>query len=438
MTRKAWTWSLGILGGALLLVGAVFWTLQRRATAVFERYDARARRMLEGLRSQPWPRARLAGSPTPGDGWPVHLQALQGFGSIMKEETDEIPEMSDDPDAPADLEVLEDLFQKYSPLIDQLKEANRRSEFHPKHDLPAELVSFDPDARRSIRTARFLAGRAVHFCQSGRRTEGLESLALGISLGHDTARGGLIGHFLVQLACERAEEDALRELLKSHDFTAHELGGLARALDQLRATRPEVGPAFDAEEASVYRFLSDWGLSGAPSPGAALHVPAIRSWKWLYSQRLALSGALGELDRLFGEARGIASLPPTLKPSAMQKIIAQADLHENPMIWLWLQAANRVCYRDAVAQMGWTLMTVSVAIARFDAEEGTPPDTLEDLVPRYLPKVPRCPFSGQALGYSQGRVWSVGKNLVDDQGTPGRNDDLDDQDGDVVWTVMRK
>ena len=36
------------------------------------------------------------------------------------------------------------------------------------------------------------------------------------------------------------------------------------------------------------------------------------------------------------------------------------------------------------------------------------------------------------------RVWSVGKNGKDDGGRPGQNNDVDDQDGDYVWTVKRK
>lgn len=49
-------------------------------------------------------------------------------------------------------------------------------------------------------------------------------------------------------------------------------------------------------------------------------------------------------------------------------------------------------------------------------------ETLEDLVPDYLPAVPRDPFDGAPFRYSaeRGLVYSVGENLVDDGGTDGR------------------
>jgi hypothetical protein len=53
---------------------------------------------------------------------------------------------------------------------------------------------------------------------------------------------------------------------------------------------------------------------------------------------------------------------------------------------------------------------------------GRLPEALEDLVPNYLPAVPRDPFDGTPFRYSAERrlVYSVGENLVDDGGTDER------------------
>ena len=66
------------------------------------------------------------------------------------------------------------------------------------------------------------------------------------------------------------------------------------------------------------------------------------------------------------------------------------------------------------------------------------PEKLEDLVPRYLPKIPVCPLTSKPLGYQNGRVWSAGRNGVDDGGVPGKDNDVDAQDGDVVWVIRRE
>jgi hypothetical protein len=97
--------------------------------------------------------------------------------------------------------------------------------------------------------------------------------------------------------------------------------------------------------------------------------------------------------------------------------------------------------------MNDTLMRVALALAWYQAEKGEFPAKLEDLTPRYLVKVPSCPFTGIALGYSPGKVWSIGFDGKDDGGKPiSKTDERYSYirwgwwplPGDVVWTVNRK
>ena len=110
----------------------------------------------------------------------------------------------------------------------------------------------------------------------------------------------------------------------------------------------------------------------------------------------------------------------------------------NPLVALILPGLGRAFRRDAHAQAKWSLMRASIALARYEAEHGKPPSTLDELVPRYLPRVPECPFAGGPLKYSGGKVWSFGGDGDDDLGRPLVDEDREDDDGDVVWTVKRK
>lgn len=86
-----------------------------------------------------------------------------------------------------------------------------------------------------------------------------------------------------------------------------------------------------------------------------------------------------------------------------------------------------------------------LAIERFRLQHaGRSPETLDKLVPEFLAEVPRDPFDSQPLRYkrlSNGyRVYSVGRNGVDDHGVPPQNPSIGwpaQNDGDIVFAVER-
>ncbi|HPT16360.1 MAG TPA: hypothetical protein PK388_03670 [Kiritimatiellia bacterium] len=60
-----------------------------------------------------------------------------------------------------------------------------------------------------------------------------------------------------------------------------------------------------------------------------------------------------------------------------------------------------------------------VACNRFQRDKGNWPDNLQDVVPNYLPEVPRDPYDGAPFRYSaeEGLVWAAGTNLTDEGGS---------------------
>ena len=79
---------------------------------------------------------------------------------------------------------------------------------------------------------------------------------------------------------------------------------------------------------------------------------------------------------------------------------------------------------EDLAEARHSLVAVVVALARFRLDHGnTLPSTLADLVPGYLPAVPRDPFDGKPVRYDtpKGHLWSIGLDLADHGGKPYRN-----------------
>jgi hypothetical protein len=435
--RRGWKIVLGLLLAIAAGIGGLYWELQRRATAVFDRHDRGAREAIAAIRARPGSRPVLFEPAVSGDAWPLYVKALKGFAAIPDPEADQLPSLNGDPDFREDPEALEAIFAKHAPLVADLRDSNARSEFVPAYSyedsFSMDLWNISP----AIRAAKFLSDRATfaHGKVDGRTA--LESVLLGLALGHDTARGGVIVNDLVMIVCEGIETEALRQMLAGHSFEAADLQWFAGRLDRLWAARPTLAEMFHNEGVFCRRFLVDLGDHGA-SPAAAFGPLEYRSWRYLFSLRLAAAGALGEMESAYREVDGIASLAPHLRGDAFDQIAQKAMKSKNPIVDQILPSLGRVYVRDAHAMMNWTLMRVAVAIAWVESERGVVPETLQELVPRYLSSVPSCPRTGKPLGYRDGRVWSAGVNGVDDGGVPGRTDDSDDPDGDVVWTVRRE
>ncbi len=87
-------------------------------------------------------------------------------------------------------------------------------------------------------------------------------------------------------------------------------------------------------------------------------------------------------------------------------------------------------------------MSVALAASRYRLAHGRLPDRIEDLVPEYLPAVPRDPFDGLPLRYRRtdegAIIYSVGPDGVDNGGTaPGPKVSWQAPGTDVVLEVER-
>jgi len=94
--------------------------------------------------------------------------------------------------------------------------------------------------------------------------------------------------------------------------------------------------------------------------------------------------------------------------------------------------------RAATCHASQRLGQVAVALRLYRRENGRYPETLKELVPKYLPSLPIDPFDGKPLRYkrmAEGfKVWSVGMDMKDDGGVWGRPRYTK---GDIVWEAVK-
>ena len=108
--------------------------------------------------------------------------------------------------------------------------------------------------------------------------------------------------------------------------------------------------------------------------------------------------------------------------------------------------------RIAQAQAYQNMVIIACALERWSlAHGGGYPDSTSALVPEFLAKLPIDPVNGQPLRYRRTddgryRLWSVGANLKDEDGTPGidvvgpkdtRRISNDPNKGDWVWSYQK-
>ena len=441
MKRRVWKWVLGGVIAVALAVGGLLWSAHRRADAVFERHDRAVRDAFAAVRARPAARPSLGEPEIPGNGWSEYLAALAGIAAIPNAEAEEIPSIRGEFEFIPDREKLDSIFREYAPLVEKLRISSRHRQFVPDFTHEAGLgETVSPNITQAIRTARYLAGYAQYLHEEGQDGQAVEILALGTAMAHDTGRFGTVLNHLVMIVCEGIAAETMREVLAGHSFEAKDLESFARKIDRLRDARPSIGDAFRVEDPTIRRSLIDIAASGRSDLGTQYLRSSVseRSWRYLFSRRLAYAGALEEFEALFRDIQTVAGQPTHLRPGAMKGICERVMTSKNPVFLNLTPTLARVHLRDNVTFTSMTLMRVATAIAWYESEKGRVPERLDELVPRYLPRVPACPLTGLPLGYHDGAVWSAGHNGVDDGGTPGRDNDVEAEDGDVVWQVRRK
>lgn len=99
---------------------------------------------------------------------------------------------------------------------------------------------------------------------------------------------------------------------------------------------------------------------------------------------------------------------------------------------------SKIFHRAASFHAMQRISQTAVALRLYRHEHGRYPETLEELVPKYLRSVPVDPFDGKPLRYKRlqngFKVWSVGENMKDEGGVEGERRWIE---GDIVWKAVK-
>ncbi|MFQ6096741.1 MAG: hypothetical protein ACE5O2_03375 [Armatimonadota bacterium] len=264
-------------------------------------------------------------------------------------------------------------------------------------------------------------------CVEGRQYEwkgdwgsALNAYLDGLKMAQDLARRGALIHKLVSIACESMLLEEIRACVSEGQPDEPTLARVAERLAELRTSRVLL------REALLWEFHY--------IPGALLDVrenphkyadDALGTDTQAIIRRADLRESVRDIEAYFREAVARCAQP---YPDNAAKPIGIPD---DPLARIVCPAVGRALTRSIAADVAFIATETVLALERYRLKRREYPPELAQLVPEFLPTVPRDLFDEQPLKYSRDGpsyfLYSVGQDMIDDGGTRGQ------ETGDIVF-----
>ncbi len=311
-----------------------------------------------------------------------------------------------------------------------------------------------PDLAVVRSLARNLAYKAVWEAEQGNTEEALKWVAANLRLANDLTGDPLLVTGLVRVAVASIAIDSLERILHERELPETVPGELYTELDALR-DRKKLAHFLDGERCFSAAYTANPQTAGnlftrvfyyAPGAAGLNEVTSILAdavEEEDYAKRRELLTPLEKYGANAVPQQGASGPNPLLQKKGaglLQKKAAGPfsggfTAPWNMMVKITAPALVRAteAFERQAAQA--ELARLALAINAFRRDTGTYPEALEQLAPRYLPELPRDPYSGDAFIYTKDEsgflLYSVGPNGTDDDGValtgPGG------VRGDILW-----
>jgi hypothetical protein len=300
---------------------------------------------------------------------------------------------------------------------DLLRHALRRREVLPGHRPYSDV------GEAVVRLAHDLIAASRKLHREGKDLPAAERLVLALGLAQDVARHGDYSHLRSLFGIEYLTSKVAQEILSAHSLSDAELRTWATWMDRLGAGRPDLGKTIAADSALLEKDVLE-DFDNVLYVYSASPLPVVQgTWRDLWSDTIAKHR---EIFRIEERTRSLAArlcLPPWRRG---RENLSEVDYCDIPSAALFEVDAASLLHR--------LLWRVSIALASYEAEQGTPPGSLSQLIPRYLPEMPLSPRTGRILEYETSTL----------RADPGAGDVMSVVERDspypnlVQWKVGRK
>lgn len=384
------------------------------AAPVFQEVFASAKDSRLGKLDLPW--KKIAGKPEPGEST-IHFTAR--FVN---------PDFKGDDRAAGEL-VLESLAPS-APLLEEVAKAVRRPAVSWPLDYSKGFEMPLPHISAIANTSKVLQGRALAELAAGRPDNAFEDVQTLLAL----ARAAGSTPFLISLLVEASILDRASQVicdgLERRAWADAQLAELSSELSRIDLMA-RLSDGLRGERACVIQLDGSrtdmLTLQGLPDTGKVrLQNAALRAgwaiWPagWFNEDK---AGYIGTIQRYIDAVNHPKELPTTLAEietarsgsSVWNKIL-------NPLSYQAMPAILGVVKRIAATQTLLQSLATACAVERYRMAHGRLPETLEDLVPAFLPSVPTDPLTGKPLCYKPSEtgsflIYGTGWDQTDNSGS---------------------
>jgi len=330
------------------------------------------------------------------------------------------------------------ILSKNEMAISLFLDACRRKTFQdPRMYFSTSTTMLSPQ----IVICKLTALKGLNLWKAGRGKEGLDLLLLSLDLGATIQNSQVtLIQYMIALALTRIDLNALNLCLQKAPLPVNVLKSALHRLEPLNVSKNGFRSALICE----YRaYPPENTFKNAYSNDKMSE----KIWGWFamkffykYNQSRKMLAdhfrdRMADIDKPYSQVPKDTNEKFKIDPKDFTKnldnvagrILLSVGM---PNFTLFIAKIN-----DTKALLEMTKINFALHIYRF--ETGKAAESLSDLVPRYLPRIPTDPFDGKIMRYSKKKsiLYSVGKNLTDVGGSEGSMKDWNDMDDPTLKIV---
>jgi hypothetical protein len=342
-----------------------------------------------------------------------------------------------------ELKKLSDWLEKNKEVLAILRESAKRPYYWRDYQLsPGKVVdltaSLMPDVMEPLagyRKAAFVLQENVKYeALKGNANQAIDDCFVLMKMGINIEGNGFLIEQLVGISLEALAINQSMELLDRVELSDDDLKGIQEKLENLYADdKPAI--SFDSEKVFWYdilqRYFTDDGNGdGRPIRGGVVYTYSSR-WSPLrillfdYPSRKEVKTSV---EQFFDKSVQLATKTPM---DLYNENIDANNWANDTYGTLMLNLEEPAFYR--VSQLNWNIKTqrrallTVLALLQYKEKNGNLPNDLNELVESgYLKEIPMDPYSNKPLVYIKKdkdtfTLYSVGENLKDDGGQPGKD-----------------